>query len=181
NKRGIATSLTNLGGAAWGRGDYATARALFEESLGLARELGHRSGIADSLCNLGEVLTAQGDFETARRLHEESLRIRQELEDRWGTAFSLEGLARLAYRQGAAARAVQLYGAAAALRQAIRSPLAPGDQTKQDVITTALRSQLGEVAYHDAWQRGHTLPLEAIVAVALETGLPASPTGAGRP
>ncbi|MDQ5823177.1 MAG: tetratricopeptide repeat protein [Chloroflexota bacterium] len=168
NKRGIATALNNLGGVAWGEGNYAKARLLFEESLALERELGHKSGIADGLCNLGEVLTAQGEYAPAHQLQVESLKLRQELGDKWGYAFSLEGFARLAYREGEAWRAAQLYGAAQALRQAISCPLSPSAQAKQDLIVNDLRSQLGEVDFNAAWDLGQAMPVEEVVAFALQ-------------
>src|SRR5579871_6424352 len=64
--------------------DYATARALYEESLAIRRELGDKNGIADSLSNLGEMAKEQGDYAAARALYEESLAIRRELGDKYG-------------------------------------------------------------------------------------------------
>src|SRR5207237_4890675 len=42
--------------------DYASGRALLEESLAIGRELGDRTGIARSLNNLGIVAYHQGDY-----------------------------------------------------------------------------------------------------------------------
>jgi serine/threonine-protein kinase len=60
-------------------GAYATARALLEEALAVARE---RHGaespqVAAVLSNLGRTLHAQGDYPAARRLFEQALAMRQ--------------------------------------------------------------------------------------------------------
>ncbi|HLK59184.1 MAG TPA: tetratricopeptide repeat protein, partial [Chthonomonadaceae bacterium] len=73
-----AEALLGAGTLATMQGDYATARALIEESLTIARELGDRRGIANSLNNLGNMAAEQGDFTSARSLHEESLALRLE-------------------------------------------------------------------------------------------------------
>ena len=156
-------------------GDYDRSVTLFEESLALGRELGHKSGVADGLCNLGEVLTSQGEYAGAYPLHAESLKIRQELGDRWGYAFSLEGFARLAYRQGQAARASRLYGAAEALRQAISCPLSPADQEKQVLIAADLRARLGDADFEAAWSQGRAMPPEEALAFALDASAQPEP------
>ena len=47
--------LNAAGVLSYHQGDYPAARALYEESLAIGRELGDRSGIAGSLGNLGNV------------------------------------------------------------------------------------------------------------------------------
>jgi len=42
NRLGIANSLSNLGQVAYEQSDFARARALYEESLAIERELGNR-------------------------------------------------------------------------------------------------------------------------------------------
>ena len=78
------------------QGDYAGARALYEESLTIQRQLGNQQGIADALNNLGNVAYAQGDYAGARALHEESLTIRRQLGDQRGIADSLGNLGAVA-------------------------------------------------------------------------------------
>ncbi len=81
-------------------GDYKAARALFEESLALYREIGEQEGISLVLCNLSYVPLAQGDFATARALAEESLSIRRKLGDMSGVAIVLNRLGEIAHAQG---------------------------------------------------------------------------------
>ena len=73
-------------------GDLAAARALHEESLAIARELGNRNGVLASLGNLGIVSYELGDFAAARAQFEESLAISRELGDGHTTAMALHRL-----------------------------------------------------------------------------------------
>jgi predicted ATPase/DNA-binding winged helix-turn-helix (wHTH) protein len=94
-----ANVLKAAGVLAFYQGDYRAARALYEESLAIRRELGDRSGISGSLNNLGNVAVEQGDYPTARALYEESLAIARELGDRFGIAVSLNNLGTVAFLQ----------------------------------------------------------------------------------
>jgi len=96
DERGIATSLFCLGNVAFRQNDMVRARALYEESLAIFRELGDRSGMAGSFNNLGNVARHQGDYVSAHSLYEEGLAFRRELGDKRGIANALIGLA-LAY------------------------------------------------------------------------------------
>jgi non-specific serine/threonine protein kinase len=101
-----AKALKAAGTLAAEQGDYAAARARYEESLAIRRELGDKLEIANLLSNLGIVARYQGNYAVARALYEESQAIRRELGDRWGIATSLNALGLLAHYQGdnAAAR-----------------------------------------------------------------------------
>jgi predicted ATPase/DNA-binding XRE family transcriptional regulator len=61
-----ARALYRLGSFAIDRGDYPAARAWYERSLAMRRDLGDRSGIADSLDALGVVTFDEGDSRRAR-------------------------------------------------------------------------------------------------------------------
>lgn len=95
-----AKALTSAGILAWKQGDYASARALYEESLAITRDLGDKSGIASSLNNLGIVAYRQADYTAARALYEESLALLREREDQMGIASVLINLGDVAIEQG---------------------------------------------------------------------------------
>ena len=103
-----AKALRRAGILASAQGDYGAARALYEESLTIYRQIGVQQGIAGTLGGLGIVASAQGDYGAARALHEESLTILRQIGDRRGIANTLGNLGNVAYAQGA-------YGAARAL------------------------------------------------------------------
>ena len=88
--------LNGAGGLAKMLSDHASARAYFEESLNIWKEIGDRRGIATSHNNLGEVARSQGDYASARAYHEESLTIYWEIGEQRGVAYSLEAFASLA-------------------------------------------------------------------------------------
>ncbi len=91
--------LNAAGVLSYHQGDYPAAKAFYEESLAIRRELGDRSGIAGSLGNLGSVTASQGDHPAARALLEESLAIYRELGDRFGIASSSNNLGNIAKNQ----------------------------------------------------------------------------------
>ncbi|MCW3100988.1 MAG: tetratricopeptide repeat protein, partial [Chthonomonadaceae bacterium] len=94
-----AKALQGAGSLAGSQGDFASARALMEESLTIEQRLGDKSGVANSLGALGTVARNQGDYGTARTWLEKSLAIRREIGDRLGIASSLINLGILAYHQ----------------------------------------------------------------------------------
>jgi tetratricopeptide (TPR) repeat protein len=95
-----ASALNAAGILTYYQGDYPAARALYEESLAIRREVADRLGIAASLSNLGIVTLNQGDYPAAKALFEESLAIRRELGDRFGIAVSLSNLGYALLNQG---------------------------------------------------------------------------------
>jgi len=62
------------------QGDFARAKATYEEMLKLSRELGDKGNIATALNSLGTVAAQQGDNERARSLLHENLEVIKELE-----------------------------------------------------------------------------------------------------
>ncbi|MGE5103985.1 MAG: ATP-binding protein, partial [Betaproteobacteria bacterium] len=104
-----AKALNWAGALAWKQGDYSAARALYEQSLALHRELGDRGGAGAVLSNLGLLAYEQGDYANARALHEESLAIDRQSGDRWGVAVSLIHLGSIASAQGDPGAARRLY------------------------------------------------------------------------
>jgi predicted ATPase/transcriptional regulator with XRE-family HTH domain len=136
-----AKALTGAGTLAIWRGDYASARSLFEQSLAVRRELGDKQGIAASLSNLGVLSSMQGDYSSARALYEESLAIRRETgndkTDKPGMANLLHNLAELADLQEDYTSARDLFEESLALRREIGS---------KEGISYALR-ELGMIVY----------------------------------
>ena len=91
-----ARALSGLGSLMFEQGDYASARAVHQESLGIRREQSDLHGVASSLDGLAWLANAEGDYSTGRALHQESLCIRRQLDDKRGIASSLTGLGYIA-------------------------------------------------------------------------------------
>jgi tetratricopeptide (TPR) repeat protein len=82
------------------QGEYSVARALYDESLAIRRELDDKKGIAEVLGQLSMLAGEQGDHQTALALEKECLVILQEINDTAGLAGSLTRLGIAAYEQG---------------------------------------------------------------------------------
>lgn len=85
-----ASSLNNLGGNDWARGDWPAAAERFTEALELVDA--SSGDAAMYLSNLGSVALMQGDVGLARSRFEESLALRRALGDDGGIAASLFNL-----------------------------------------------------------------------------------------
>jgi predicted ATPase/class 3 adenylate cyclase len=114
-----AKALHGAGVLATQTGDYAGARAAYEESLAIRREIGDRAGAANTLSNLGIVARWLDDLSSARELYEESLAIRRELDDKWGIATSLNLLGLLTHYQSDYPTARRLLEESLAIRRVL--------------------------------------------------------------
>jgi tetratricopeptide (TPR) repeat protein len=103
--QGRVGPLNRLGEVARYQGDYARAKALYEQSLALWQELGYKGGIAEALTNLGATAANQGDYARAKALCEQSLALWQELGDKSGIAETITHLGRIALFEGNSGRA----------------------------------------------------------------------------
>src|SRR5207302_530551 len=104
------------------------ARALYEESLVLFKEVGEWDGLASVLCHQGRLSLSQGDYAAARKLLEESLQLSLELNEKWVIIEGLEGIAAVLAAQGEPGRAAWCMSAAQALREAIGVVIPPAFQ-----------------------------------------------------
>jgi non-specific serine/threonine protein kinase len=103
-------------------GDYASARALLEESVAIAREVGEPRLLSATLNSLGNVGLLQGDLPAARPLYEERLQIGRALNDRQMMAIAHINLAWLAILQGAYPEARILLGELGSYREHLGDP-----------------------------------------------------------
>lgn len=115
DRAGQSQALKLLGIIQFNMGDRKSARAMFEESLGISREIGSLGGVATSLGNLAILLRSEGDAAGALKKYQESLAILREIDDKPGIATSLNNMANIANAQGDAAGARRMYEQALAL------------------------------------------------------------------
>jgi predicted ATPase/transcriptional regulator with XRE-family HTH domain len=104
-----ARALLKLGNLAIDLSEFSEARARYEASLAIWRELDEPRGVASCLTGLGLVAAHQGDHETALARHEESLRLWQAADDSPGVAMCLFNLGDAYLALGDLERAAGLY------------------------------------------------------------------------
>ena len=84
---GIARGLHELGESAMEREDFKLARALYEESIAVARQAGDPG--ASSMNNLADLALTEGDYLRAKVLAEEVVRLARQAGNDYGVAASL--------------------------------------------------------------------------------------------
>lgn len=108
NKPRIASVLANLGvGKHFRRQNGAVE--MIEESLALAREIGHIAVMAQSLGYLGRAMRQRGEYQRSRELLEESSALFKRLGDKGHVAFALLHLGHTLWHQGNVAQAATLF------------------------------------------------------------------------
>jgi hypothetical protein len=136
---------------------------LYEQSLGMFRELGDRWGIAGTLADLGTLAREEGNYAVAHSLYRESIKLFHELDHKRGIARLLECFACSAAVQSEAERSLRLAGAANALRQNIGAPLTPAEQAKLESALEPARQALTNSAGVTAWLEGWSFPVEKAI------------------
>jgi tetratricopeptide (TPR) repeat protein len=104
-----AAALRAAGRLARLQGDYAAAYDLYEESLGISRELNDKPGLSSALFSLGFVAFDQGDNVTARARYEEALPLLRDMGDSYFTAGALYSLGNMAAQEEDYALATSRY------------------------------------------------------------------------
>ncbi|HYK02033.1 MAG TPA: BTAD domain-containing putative transcriptional regulator [Thermoanaerobaculia bacterium] len=89
---GLALTLYWSGIAAQLRGDWAAARAAFEEAYELGVKLDNKPAMAHPLTVLGHVALHEGKRDEAIRHFRRALELHAELDDRWGLTQVVEGI-----------------------------------------------------------------------------------------
>ena len=97
---------------------------------------------------------------------------RHELGDKAGMTSTLANLGSLARSAGDPTRAARLFAAAESLRISVGIVPSSGVQDAYDRDIGAVRLELGNSEFLDAWSSGRSMPLEKAVAYALEEPTP---------
>jgi predicted ATPase/class 3 adenylate cyclase len=164
----ISVTTCDLGIVAFDEGDLDAAESLFEESLAIDSSLGDSAGIAINTGNLGWLALTRGQVDRAAELIGQALRGFLEVGDREGLAEALEQAAALGGRRGQASQGARLAGAAAALREAVGVPWASVyDRRRIERELDAMRAELGDEAFHAAYEDGRGVDAEVAAEEAL--------------
>jgi predicted ATPase len=186
DRPGLAHALRLLGSAEVGAGNYTKASSLYEEALGIFRELNDLRGIARALWQFGWCTMRSGDYEGAVQYFAEPLQFYRQSGDKNGLSYVLSGLGEVALRQGDYGRATALLEESLALRREVGDKWGVAvslgslawvalrwDDLKGAVTllaeSLALRHEIGDVG-------GIAWCLEKFAEIALTTGQAASAT-----
>ncbi|HLI25685.1 MAG TPA: LuxR C-terminal-related transcriptional regulator [Chloroflexota bacterium] len=178
----IAWPLHLLGIAAHIEGNYPMARAYYERSLAIRRELGYQEGIGVLLGLLGMVALREGELRRAHARLQEALTVMQTVVGPWGLAPLLASFARLAAALGQPIRAVRLGALATAVSESNHTLLIPFSEALLREALHVARQRLGPAAYAVAWTEGAAMSLDQAIAEALAVEAappprPGSPSG----
>lgn len=167
---GIALALTSLGSVARHRGKDTRAMAYYRESERVWRRLGRRAVITTILQEQGYIALQHKEISLAAELFTKSLVLAQELERMRSIARGLVGLATVACEIGEHNSVTRLLGVAAALLSKHNHVLDPMDQSSYDRSRDLARTNLGTMAFDQAWREGQALPLEQVILEAIALG-----------
>jgi predicted ATPase len=150
-------------------GDTDRFWLLTEENLEHSRAHGHRRIEARSLGALSEKAADEGRFDDARVLLVQSLCIDRELGNLPFVSVDLVRFAVMHAREGSPQLATRLIACAITLVHEIGFSLESWMTRGVDDATSAVRAQLDDAAFDEAWRAGTQLSLDDAVALALGT------------
>jgi len=163
----IALALTVKGELTRVHGDDARARAVYEESLAVARAAGDAEHVSMCLNNLGFLANHAGDHVEARRLGCEALRLSWRIGRRYTAAQAVSNLAGAELGLERPERAARLIGAADEAMRVLGGARHQGDLSEHETVVTALRAALGDEELSRLRAEGARTSLDDAVALAL--------------
>ena len=149
------------------RGNYETAKQIFENGLQIFRRLRNKAFQSIFLSELGHIARHTGDRHGAKEIYRETLRNWQDLGNRAAAAHQLECFGLLAIADEEPDRALKLFGAAEALRERIQAQMTEVERMEYDRALAQLRSLLPEVEFNALWTEGRSMMIEQAIDFAL--------------
>jgi predicted ATPase len=166
---GAVAALIKLGLALLHNEEHDRAVPSLKEGLSVAREGQDKRHMAQALNYLGLVALEEHNYSQATLYYRESLALYRNLSNTFGIVRTLTGLAGLAATQGDMALAARLLGAADSLAAGGASmKLTPLELGVRQRTAQIAHGQLGEIHYNQAQAEGQAMPVEEVVALALE-------------
>jgi non-specific serine/threonine protein kinase len=162
--------------ASWYGDDDEQALSVFEEALGLFRELENLQGAAFCLGSIGFIVLGRDGPARAAPIFAEALQTLRTLRDVVGIFHCLLGAASVAGLRGEPDRAARLWGAAEALGETAAVPVVPLIRSHYDYEShlERVRSLLTGEAWAEAWAEGRAMSPEQAIEYALEPPLETS-------
>jgi len=149
-------------------GERERHRALHEDNLRLARAVGNVRMEARSLSVLADVPLEEGRIQDALSMMSEAYRLDRDGGYVADVASDLFGFAELLSAQRKAEMAAQLLSRGEALNEEIGAALESWAIEMNERTLTALRAELDEAVFTEAWKQGRALTPDEAVALALK-------------
>jgi tetratricopeptide (TPR) repeat protein len=150
------------------RGNYGTAKQLFEDGLDIFKRLRSKNFQLVMTSELGHIARHTGDQDQAKKIYKETIKGWQDLGNRPAVAHQLECFAFVAITEEEPRRAIRLFGAAEVLREKANSPMNESEELEYDKEISQLRSLLNENDFISIWSDGRAMAMEQAINYALE-------------
>lgn len=167
----IAMALNFSGDLARCERRFVQAKAAYEESIALLREIGAVRDLASALQNLGHACLHLSDSKRAHALFKESLASQQAQRNTPGVAECLIGFAALTAVSGDAAAGARLLAAAAAIGGERATSAWAATRLEYEHYLALVRSRLTEAEFQAEQEAGRSLSLGQAVQAALSLSL----------
>ena len=158
----------SLAWAHYEAGDLEGARAVNEENLRHARAIDDKLLEGVALVSIADCAVEEDRFEEAATLMKEGLRILRDADDLLKSVTAVSRTARVLALAGRPRPAALVLSSAAVLLEEIGAR-PPWLTRITDQALSAIRTQLDEAAFADAWEQGRTLTADEAVALALDS------------
>jgi predicted ATPase len=146
------------------------ARDLHEQELRSARALGNQRMLARALAQLAVIAVDQGRVDEVFSMLEEAARIDREVGEMVELAVDLSRFAHALVATDRARTAAILLSSSETFRAEIGATFLPWAVTMNAKTLAAIRSQLDEAGFAEAWEQGRALSVDQAVAIALDAG-----------
>jgi non-specific serine/threonine protein kinase len=166
NKRELSVSLNGLGQLNRMEGALDEAEALYQQALGLMRELGDRESTAVMLLNLAIVSIGRGSGTQVREILQDVLAISIEMQSKPTGQCALDVCAGLAALRGEWKRAARFFGTVEAQTAQGGYHRDPADEAFLAPLITRARARLGTESFNDAETDGGALSYDDAVVEA---------------
>ena len=161
----IPSALRGLAHVAMARKDLDAAERFVSESVAVARTTGERWTLALGITIHAMIALLRNNHGLAETLLRECTTLAIDLHDPFTTAYSLTGLAVIAGRRGDAERMAHLAGAADALREGTAIDISASVwRNLFDNEFEAIRDEMGQDAFDNAYSRGRSMAPEELIA-----------------
>ena len=162
-------TLNNLAIAMRRLGNIERAKQLYAEVITLAKSGVIYRSLSHALYGLAEIHTELKEHDAAVKLLRETISIRHHMGELKGLAFSFDALAVSLDNLGDSVLAAQLESASHKIRKELGVVITPATRAENENFIAQLRAKLGDAAFEEGWSYGQSMPLEKVVALAMES------------